>query len=93
MGELLYKVGDYLLGSALHRILTGAGLTLGTSAVSVVVLDNLIQKTRQHLNGISDLGMAMIDLSGTDTAISLIISAIMTRMAIDKATIFLKADE
>lgn len=92
MGELLYDVGDYLLGTALHRVLTGAGLTLGTASVSVVVIQDLIDRTRQHLNGVSDFGLAIIDLSGTDVALSLSISAILTRLAIERAMVFLRAD-
>lgn len=89
MGELMYKVGDYLLGSSLHRILTGAGLTLGTASVSLVVVQDLIDYTRSNLSGISDFGAAMIDLSGTDVALSLTVSAILTRMTIERGALFL----
>lgn len=89
MGNLLYQVGDYLLGSALHRILTGAGLTLGTASVSLVVVQDLIDYTRSNLSGISDFGAAMIDLSGTDVALSLTVSAILTRMTIERGALFL----
>lgn len=93
MGELLYKVGDYLLGSALHRVLTGAGLTLGTASISHSVVQNLIDNTRRHLSGVSDFGAAIIDLSGTDVAISLTISAILTRLTIEKAMVFVRVAE
>lgn len=93
MGELLYKVGDYLLGTALHRVLTGAGLTLGTASISHSVIQNLIDNTRRHLDGISDFGSAIIDLSGTDVAISLTISAILTRLTIEKAMVFVRVAE
>ncbi len=89
MGNLLYKVGDYLLGSALHRILTGAGLTLGTASISLVVVQDLITYTRANLGGVSDFGAAMIDLSGTDVALSLTVSAIITRMTIERGALFL----
>lgn len=89
MGELLFNVGDYLLGSAFNRVLTGAGLTLGTASVSVVVIQDLIDHTRQNLSGISDFGMAFIDLSGLDVALSLSISAILTRLAIERTMVFL----
>lgn len=89
MGNLLYQVGDYLLGSAIHRMLTGAGLTLGTAAVSLSVVQNLIDYTKANLSGISDFGLAMIDLSGTDVALSLTVSAILTRMTIERGALFL----
>lgn len=89
MGELLLKTGNYLFDTALNRMLTAAGLTLATASISVPVMNNLIARTRNNLTGLSDFGLAMVDLSGLDTAISLIISAILVRNTMNQARIFL----
>lgn len=74
-------------------MLTGAGLTLATASVSVTALNGLIGDLQRELQGLSALGLAIIDLSGTDTAISLVVSSIVSRIAIQNAQIFLaKAD-
>lgn len=93
LGNLILQTGNYLLSNAVNRMLTGAGLTLATASVSTVVINGLINDLQQNLQGLSALGLAIIDLSGTDVAISLIVSAIMSRIAIQNAQIFLaKAD-
>lgn len=74
-------------------MLTGAGLTLATASISTFALNSLIGDLQNQLQGLSALGLAIIDLSGTDTAISLVISSITSRIAIQNAQIFLaKAD-
>lgn len=91
MGELIYRAGGYLLGNAINRMLTAAGLTLATASISISVVDALIQNTKKHLEGISDFGIAIIDLSGTDVALSLVISAILTRLTVERGMVFIRA--
>lgn len=89
MGELLLQTGHYLMASAIRRMLTGAGLTLVTASVSASVLNSLIDDFRQQLNNMPDLALALIDLSGTDIALSLMLSAILTRHALTATQLYL----
>ncbi len=70
-------------------MLTAAGLTLATASISLPVLNNLINKARSELNGLSDLGLAVIDMSGLDNALSLTISAVLARVTMHQAQLFL----
>lgn len=89
MGELLLQTGNYLLSSAIRRMLTGAGLTLATTGVSVAILQSLINDLREELNNMPDLALALIDLSGTDVALSLMLSAMLARQTILSAQLYL----
>lgn len=89
MGELLLQTGHYLMASAIRRMLTGAGLTLVTASISASVLNSLIDDFRQQLNNMPDLALALIDLSGTDVALSLMLSAILTRHALTATQVYL----
>lgn len=89
MGELLLQTGHYLMSSAIRRMLTGAGLTLTSTAVSATILQSLIDDFREQLNNMPDLALALIDLSGTDIALSLMMSAILTRHALTSAQLYL----
>lgn len=89
MGELLLQTGNYLLSNAIRRMLTGAGLTLATTGVSVAVLKSLIDDVREELNNMPDLALALIDLSGTDVALSLMLSAMLARQTILSAQLYL----
>lgn len=89
MGELLLDTGEQLLSTAIRRMLVGAGLTLAGAGVSVAVIEDLINRLKVELGQIPDLGLALIDLSGTDTAISFILSATLSRVAIQNAQLYL----
>lgn len=89
MGELLLQTGNYLLATAIRRTLTGAGLTLATAGVSVTIIKSMIDDIRSQLNSMPDLALALIDLSGVDVAVSLMLSAVLTRHTIASAQLYL----
>lgn len=89
MGELLFKTGNYLLAGAINRMLTGAGLTLAVSGISLTAVNKLIANMDSTLEGLPALGLAMINLSGIDVAISLSASAVVARISIQNAQLFL----
>lgn len=91
MGELMLQTGNYLLSGAIRTMLTGAGLTLATASISTVILKKLIDDLREEISGMPDLALALIDLAGIDVAISLMLSAVLTRNAITSAKVFLTA--
>lgn len=89
MGELLYITGNFLLSGAIRTMLTGAGLTLTTAAVSVTVIQNLIADVSAQIDGLPALAVALIDLSSCDVALSLIFGALIARTAISAAKLHL----
>lgn len=63
----------------LKNVLTGAGLTLGTSAVTLTALNTAVSKLRSDLNSVSSDLLMLMHLMGIDVAMSIIIGAIITR--------------
>lgn len=87
MGELIYMTGTYLLSGAIKRMLTGAGLALTTASVSITIIQSLIADVSDTLSGLPELAVALLDLSGCDVALSMILGAIVARTAIAAASI------
>ena len=90
MLRLLFWALSFLLGSALKRILIGAGLALLSSQAIQALIDTYINKA---LNGMSFGGSSAImflGLSGADVAISIIIGALMARAFIEASKIGLR---
>lgn len=89
MGELLLKTGNYLFDTAINRMLTAAGLTLATASIAAPTLNHLIAQAQSELSGLSALGLAVVDLSGVDEALSLTISAVLARISVHQGQLFL----
>ena len=90
MIKLLWWALGLLLGSALKRILIGAGLALVSSQAIQTLIDTYINKA---LNGMSFSGSTAImflGLSGADVAISILIGALMARVFIEASKIGLR---
>ncbi|STZ63514.1 Protein of uncharacterised function (DUF2523) [Moraxella lacunata] len=63
----------------LKDVLTGAGLTLGTSAITLTMLDTAIKHLRSGLNSVSADLLGLAHIAGIDLAMSIIIGAIVAR--------------
>lgn len=90
MLRVLYWILGLLLGSAVKRILIGAGLALISSQAIQGLIDVYIGKA---LNGMSFSGSTAImflGLSGADVAISILIGALMARAFIEASKIGLR---
>lgn len=74
----------------LKDVLTGAGLTLGTSAVVLTALNTAISKVRDDVGQMSAELLALMHLSGIDVAMSIIIGAIVTRHTLQSTKLTLK---
>lgn len=74
----------------LKDVLTGAGLTLGTSAVVLTALNAAVSKVRSDLGQISSDLLALMHLSGIDVAMSIVIGAIVTRHTLQSTKLTLK---
>lgn len=85
MGDLLYITGNFLLKGAIRQMLTGAGLALTTAAVSLALINQLIQRVQAELSGLPSLAIALINLSQVDAALSLMLGAVVARATINAA--------
>lgn len=63
----------------LRDVLTGAGLTLGTSAIALTALDTAVSKLKNDLNSISGSLLNLVALAGIDVAMSIILGAVVAR--------------
>lgn len=63
----------------LKRVLTGAGLTLGTSAVILTALNTAINQFRNSLGGVSHELLGLAGLAGLDYFFSIVLGAVVAR--------------
>lgn len=89
MGELLFKVGDYLLSSSIKRALTSAGIGLFTYKGLDILVERLMSQAMQELQGLSQISIAFMGMAGIDTCLSITFSAILARVAIIQSRLFL----
>ncbi|PKB89588.1 hypothetical protein A8A01_13545 [Ewingella americana] len=62
----------------LKDVLSGAGLTLGTAAASMIFINQLIDIFKGNLNSIPAGVLGIAHLAGFDYAISIVLGAIVT---------------
>jgi hypothetical protein len=74
-----------LLGTAISRMLVGAGLALVTFAAITPLVLSALNAGAQAFNNIGGAVLQMMLISGLGVALSAIGSAMLTRMAIDAA--------
>lgn len=74
----------------LKDVLTGAGLTLGTAAVSLTAFNTAVNHLKSNLNNVSSNILNLMALMGIDVAMSLILGAIVTRYTMKSSQLILK---
>lgn len=74
----------------LKDVLTGAGLTLGTSAISLTFINTAITKFKNDLNGLPADLLNLIALSGIDIAMSITLGAVITRFTMQSTKLTLR---
>lgn len=90
MGKIIFTIGTYLLGSALKRILVGAGLGLVSSQVILSITNTYIGKAITNLNFSAGPALQFLGLSGADVALSVLIGALIARATLEASKIGLK---
>ncbi len=73
----------------LKDVLVGAGLTLGTSAVSMSALNIAVNRLKTDLNSVSNVILSLMHLMGLDVAMSLVLGAIVARHTIQASKLTL----
>ncbi|WP_396233854.1 DUF2523 domain-containing protein [Acinetobacter baumannii] len=74
----------------LKNVLTGAGLTLASSATVLVVLDTAVTAFKNSLGGVPTTILNLAGLAGFDYSFSIILGAIVTRYVQTSSKLTLK---
>lgn len=83
LSGILSSVIDSATKGGLKSFLTGAGLTLASNAVFLTIVEQYITHLRAETGALSADLASLIHLSGGDYAMSIVLSAIVTRIAIN----------
>lgn len=89
MLRLLTIFGEWLLNGSLKKILLGAGLGLGSAAVSLTAIQTYINRVVSVSSGFSSDMLALCALSGADIALSSILGAIVYKLTVGAAKLSL----
>lgn len=89
MQALLFPVVVWVLGSAVARLLAGAGLALGTYAVLEPLIAQFASAAAAQLGGLAPEIAALLWIAGAGDAMTLILSALLARAALQSAMIFI----
>lgn len=90
MIRVLFWLLGLLLGSALKRVLLGAGLALVSSQAIQSLIDVYIGKALNGMNFAGSSAIMFLGLSGADVAISILIGALAARAMIEASKIGLR---
>ncbi|MFR9678274.1 hypothetical protein [Acinetobacter sp. SEK570] len=75
----------------LSRILTGAGISIGSYAAHRFLLDQYINDYISKLSGVSGFGANLIHMSGLDIFMQIILTALIIAMAQNSSQLYFKA--
>lgn len=89
MHWLGFLLGNYL-GSALAKILVGGGLALGTYAVAKPMIMSALYQASQSLNNMGGDILAVALIAGIGEVMSILGSAIATRLLVTAARVTLR---
>lgn len=90
MARLLILVAQYLLGSAIKRLLLGAGLGFSSYYFLNGIFNKYIELAQQSTNAFENGAWGLLALAGLTKAMSLLISATVARMIIQTSQLALR---
>jgi hypothetical protein len=82
MAKLLVIIGQYLLSSMIARLLTGAGLAILSATALTTLINTYFNGFNSVIGSFPPVVLGLAHISGLDTALSIIISAIIAKIAI-----------
>lgn len=88
--SLLSKVLESRESGLLKNILTGAGLTFGSTMIVTGSINTYIAKITNDLNSLPANMLSLMGLSSIDYAFSVVLSAVVARSAMNASGVFLK---
>ena len=88
MADLLLLTLNQWLSTALGRLLVGAGLTLAVASGIVALFDSMLESVIANFNNVPATVAALVNISGVDVALSLIVSALISRQGLIAIKVF-----
>lgn len=74
----------------LKNVLTGSGLMIGTTAITMSAFDGALNSFKNSVDGVHGDVLALAHLSGIDLAISIVLGAVVTRIMLNNGKLTLK---
>lgn len=90
LASLLSKILESREKGLLKSILTGAGLTFGSTLLVTTAIDAYIAKIKSDIYGLPTAILSLMGMSQMDYAFSVILSAVVSRAFMNSSGIFLK---
>ena len=88
MADLLLLTLNRWLSTALGRLLVGAGLTLSVASGIVALFDSMLESVIANFDNVPATVAALVNISGVDVALSLIVSALISRQGLMAIKVF-----
>ncbi|MER2010372.1 MAG: DUF2523 family protein [Psychrobacillus sp.] len=88
MADLLLLTLNQWLSTALGRLLAGAGLTLAVASGITALFDSMLESVIVNFENIPATVAALVNISGVDIALSLIVSALISRQGLMAIRVF-----
>lgn len=89
MADLLLLTLNQWLSTALGRLLAGAGLTLAVASGIIALFDSMLDSVITNFDNVPSTVASFINISGVDIALSLIISALISRQGLMAIKVFI----
>lgn len=89
LSNILTKVSDVILSDAGQKIIGGMGLSVFTYATSQAIFNQAMSLVYQYWGQLGNV-MYLFGLSGADQALSMVLSAIAVRVAMNSAKLGFK---
>jgi hypothetical protein len=89
VGNFLFNIGQSLLSIGIKKALLGAGLGLASYAGLSTMIDSMINNATAQIQSGDAIALAMLGISGMDTALSMVLSAVLVRATIFSASLSL----
>lgn len=90
LASILSKVLESRESGLLKNVLTGAGLTFGSTMVVTGAINTYISKITNDLNSLPSTMLSLMGLSSIDYAFSVVLSAVVARATMNASGVFLK---
>lgn len=90
MGKVLMLVFGFVLESAIKRLLFGAGLGLASMITIQTYFDQKLQQAMNQTGAFDNWILGLLAIAKMDTCLSIIVSAVIARVAIASAQLTLK---
>jgi len=90
MWSKLVSIITSLQSGSLKRIMSGAGVYLASSAIFITAFGTAVNTLKSSVSGISGDVLALAHLAGFDVAMTIVLSAVVTRLTLNSSKLVLR---